>query len=221
MFIVTLFMICLLPFLGLMTFDDAISNLGISTSLFIMATSALTIAISESNIPNNIILKILNKYSNKPKRFLFALGIVITIFSGFVSSLATCILFYGLISSALKKSKINNNSNFAKDIMMIIPACSGIGGFISPAGTPANLLVIYILKQNDISISFLDWFSIGFPLCILTALIFISSAVLIYKPENVKMKKVSKKITYNKSDKLVISILIFTILGWLLSSFCL
>lgn len=219
MFVSTLFMICLLPFLGLMSFNDAISNFGINTAFFIMATSALTIVISESNIPSNIISKMLNKYSNKPKRLLFFLGLFITIFSGFVSSLATCTLFYSLISSCLKKNDIKNNSNFARDIMMIIPACSGIGGFISPAGTPANLLVIDILKQYNINITFLDWFSIGFPICVLTSLIFILSVVLIYKPEYVQIKNISHSVTYNNKDKLIILILFFVILGWFLSSF--
>ena len=158
MFIATLIMICLLPFFKLMSFDEALSNFGISTAFFIMATSAMTIAISESNIPNNIMLNVLNKYANKPKRFMFVIGLVITVFSGFVSSLATCTLFYSLFSSFFKKHNIKRDSNFAKDIMMIIPACSGIGGFISPAGTPANLLVIDILKQHGVSITFLIGF---------------------------------------------------------------
>jgi len=219
MFVSTLIMICILPLFNLMPFNEALSNFGLSTALFIMATSAITVVIAESNIPNNIVLKVLKKYKSKPKRFLFVIGLVITIFSGFVSSLATCVLFYSLFSSFFKKNDIKKESNFARDIMMIIPACSGIGGFISPAGTPANLLVIDILKQYGINITFFKWFCIGFPIAIITTLVFILSVILLYKPETINIKNKIKNIKFNKNDKIIASIMLCTIVCWLVSGF--
>ena len=90
MSIATLTLVFLMPFLGLMDYNDIIENFGLGTSLFIMASSGITVAIASSNIPNNITAFVFKKSQNHPRLLVFTLGMAITIFSGFVSSLATC-----------------------------------------------------------------------------------------------------------------------------------
>ena len=51
MSIATLLMIFLLPLMGLMEYPTVLSNFGIGTSLFIMASSGVSVAIINSNIP--------------------------------------------------------------------------------------------------------------------------------------------------------------------------
>ena len=210
----TLLLICIMPLFNIMSFSDVINSISINTSLFILATSGLTIAISNSNIPNYIVYKIIRKTDNC-KVILFWLGISITLISGFMSSLATCTLFYGILSTSFKEFK---NTNFYKILMLIIPVCSSIGGFVSPAGTPANILIIEELLKLGISISFIKWFSIGFIFSIITFLIVYLFSLLFLKPEN-KISVNIKNVLLNNKDKTVIVISIFIILGWFLSSY--
>jgi di/tricarboxylate transporter len=150
MSISTLLLMFSLPLLGLMEYNDVLNNFGIGTALFIMASSGITVAIIKSNIPYKITEKIFKKFGEHPAVLVFCLGLAVTVFSGFVSSLATCTLFTTLISSAFNSINIPKEKNsLAKALMLSVPVCAGIGGFISPAGTPANLLVMDWLKEKN------------------------------------------------------------------------
>lgn len=220
MSVATLFLVFSMPFLNLMTYDDIISNFGLSTSLFIMASSGITIAIARSNLPKMITSVIFQKAKKHPAILVYSLGMAITFFSGFVSSLATCSLFAALVSTALKDANLDaKNSRIGKALMIIIPACSGIGGFISPAGTPANIMVIDLLKEAGINLSFFQWFSVGFPVAMITAFVFLSSVLLIIGPttEEIDVKRHVCRLT--STDIIVLSVTTMVIIGWFLSSF--
>ena len=219
MSIATLTLVFLMPFLGLMDYNDIIENFGLGTSLFIMASSGITVAIASSNIPNNITAFVFKKSQNHPRLLVFTLGMAITIFSGFVSSLATCTLFASLVTTTLKKADIKpQESNLGKALMLIIPACAGIGGFISPAGTPANILVIEILKTNGIDISFGKWFLIGAPISLLMSTIFLLSVIIVVKPEKIQLLSDSIPTKLEKKDFTILSVIVFVVLGWFMSS---
>lgn len=219
MSIATLTLVFLMPFLGLMDYNDIIENFGLGTSLFIMASSGITVAIASSNIPNNITAFVFKKSQNHPRLLVFTLGMAITIFSGFVSSLATCTLFASLVTTTLKKADIKpQESNLGKALMLIIPACAGIGGFISPAGTPANILVIDILKTSGIDISFGKWFLIGAPISLLMSTIFLLSVIIVVKPEKIRLLSDSIPTKLEKKDFTILSVIVFVVLGWFMSS---
>ena len=219
MSIATLTLVFLMPFLELMDYNDIIENFGLGTSLFIMASSGITVAIASSNIPNNITAFVFKKSQNHPRLLVFTLGMAITIFSGFVSSLATCTLFASLVTTTLKKADIKpQESNLGKALMLIIPACAGIGGFISPAGTPANILVIDILKTSGIDISFGKWFLIGAPISLLMSTIFLLSVIIVVKPEKIQLLSDSIPTKLEKKDFTILSVIVFVVLGWFMSS---
>ena len=52
MALATLLLIFLLPPFGLMEYNDVVGSFGVGTSLFIMASSGITVAIAKSNIPH-------------------------------------------------------------------------------------------------------------------------------------------------------------------------
>ena len=219
MSIATLVLVFAMPFLGLMDYDTILSNFGLGTSLFIMASSGITVAIANSNIPNKITATVFKKTGNHPYLLVFFLGIAITIFSGFVSSLATCTLFSSLVATSLKNAKIDPKSNnMGKVLMLVIPACSGIGGFISPAGTPANLLVMEILKANSIVVSFGQWCLIGAPISIITAIIFLVSVIVIFKPKEILILNTHLDEKFNRKDFLLVFILSVVVICWFLTS---
>lgn len=217
MSITTLLLLCFLPILGIMNFNEVISNISINTSLFIMASQSITIALKNSNIPNYIVENILTKFKFKTKLLVFILGYVITLISGFMSSLATCTLFYGIISTSfdekIKKTKLY------KSLMLLIPISSGVGGFISPVGTPANILLLDILKNNNITISFIKWTSIGLPISIITITLVMISIILFIKPEKELKLSKTKNINLNLKDIKTIIIISLLIISWFISSF--
>ena len=212
--ITTLLMINIMAILKILDFNDVISNIGVNASLFILASSGITIAVVNSNIPNYIISKLLNKTSDCKKIIIFIAILVVTI-SGFMSSLATCLLFYGILSPSFKDYK---KTNFYKILMLLIPICSAIGGFVSPAGTPANILIIDELAKIGVKITFIKWFSIGFPFALITTFLVLLFSIVFLKPEK-RINLIKKEIILNSKDKIIIKISIMIILGWFLSSY--
>ena len=73
MSIATLVLVFAMPFLGLMDYDTILSNFGLGTSLFIMASSGITVAIANSNIPNKITATVFKKTGNHPYLLVFFL----------------------------------------------------------------------------------------------------------------------------------------------------
>ena len=216
----SLMMICLLPFLGLMSFNDALSNFGVNTALFIMASSGITIALSDGAIPKFLTNLMMKKFGGKPRLLILGTALLVTVFSAFVSSLATCALFTALIVSALKSSGIRaGQTNLGKALMLTVPACAGIGGFMSPAGTPANILVIDLLKQQGIEVTFLKWCAVGFPVGIPAALLFALSVMLVFKPEKDLNPVVYSEVKFSPADIKTLVIVSAVIVGWFLTSF--
>ena len=134
MSITTLLLIFLLPLMGLMEYQAVLSNFGIGTALFIMASSGIAVAIINSTIPYKITEKIFAGKGKHPIVLIFCFGLAVTVFSGFVSSLATCTLFTTLAAAALQNMKLSKEkSNFAKVVMLSIPVCSTLQQLLKSA----------------------------------------------------------------------------------------
>lgn len=216
----TLLMLALLPLLGLMDFTAVLSNFGVNTALFIMASSGITVALSAGSIPQWLTRKIVKSSNAHPRRMVAGMALLVALFSAFVSSLATCTLFSAIVADMLKHSGIKpRQSNFGKDLMLVIPACAGIGGFMSPAGTPANILVMDLLKQHGIHITFLQWCAVGFPVGITAVLLFSLCVVLFFKPEKNLIAALPKPVSFDKKDVATAVVVAAVIAGWIVGSF--
>ena len=221
MAITTMLMICILAFANIMTFTESVENIGVNTSLFIMASSGITIAVGNSVIPQSLTRYIISRTSGNSRRFVMCIGFIISICSAFMSSLATCALFNSILLPMLNSNKYKpGNSNLGKCIMIAIPACAGIGGFMSPAGTPANILLLDILANNNVNLSFTQWCSIGFPIGLLAVGIFLLSLIIVFPPEPfVNFDQNNRDITHtlNVNDKKTIVIVCSIIILWFVS----
>lgn len=215
-----LFLIALLPFLGLMDYRSIMSNFGTNTALFIMASSGITVALSSSHIPQRITGTVLKAGGNHPKMLVMLVALIVALFSAFVSSLATCALFTSLISAALRASGIEpKQKNLGKDLMLVIPACAGIGGFMSPAGTPANILVMDMLEAKGHAITFLQWCFIGFPVGLIATILFAFSVILLFPPEEGLLNSTESATLLQRRDHTILAVVLMVIAGWFAGSF--
>ena len=60
-----------------------------------------------------------------------------------------------------------------------------IGGFMTPAGGPTNIVAINALEDIGIRVTFLDWMIVGYPIGIICAVLFALWICLFYKPEKI------------------------------------
>ena len=110
-------------------------------------------------------------------------------------------------------------SNLKRCLLMVVPACAGIGGFITPAGTPANLLLLSILESSGTPITFAQWCMIGAPVGILTALAFLCSVLLHFRPTlDDLVAAPDASAVDSRRDKMTIIIVALILSGWFLSS---
>jgi sodium-dependent dicarboxylate transporter 2/3/5 len=99
------------------------------------------------------------------------------------------------------------------------------GGFISPAGSPGNLIAVSLLQAEGINVTFLDWFLICLPFSLLACLFMSISLVWLFKPEHLPQEAQAAVLEENKKlgplvrkEKLAIIIIIVTILLWFAGS---
>ena len=219
MCISVLAMICVLPIFGIMSFDEAMGAIGVNTALFIMASSGITVALSDSSVPELILNRIFIRMKDRPYIIVILTGLSAALFSAFMSSLAVCVLYTGIIGSFLEKNDMKTRScALGRALMMSIPACAGIGGFMSPAGTPGNILIMDLLARSGYQITFTQWCVIGFPAGVVTALLFLMCTVLIFKPAKPEFTHIEDdKKSLTGKDRLIITIILLIIAGWFLS----
>jgi sodium-dependent dicarboxylate transporter 2/3/5 len=220
MSVATLMMVCVLPFTGLMSMHEAISNFGTNTALFIMASSGITVALSQSTVPRYVTMHIFAKEKRGAFSLLFLLGIVVTLFSALMSSLATCVLFAGLVLSVLREGTDRpKETSFGRAAMLIIPACAGIGGFMTPAGTPANILVMELMSDAGTPITFAQWCLVGIPVGLMASMLFIASAYIVLKPTMDLKVPSATQCRLSRRDALILGIIAAVVFGWFSSSF--
>ncbi len=174
----------LMVLVGIYTINDAYKTFAGTAFFFVFATYAINAALAETTIPDRICAFFIRLTKQNTK--LFVLGIMMTaaLLSAIMSNMATCALIATLAIKVLKMNGNGKDSNLAKALMIGIPFACCIGGFATPAGTPANIIAINLLENAGITVRFLDWMIVGFPIMIIAVLICAFSCTFTFKPES-------------------------------------
>jgi sodium-dependent dicarboxylate transporter 2/3/5 len=189
MSVVNFALMAIIPFFGIMDLKTVLSNFGGIAFFFVIATYAITYAVSRTTIPLRISSTLIKWSKGDSRKLVIGFAFATAITSSIMSNLATCILYLGLVQALLRANNSKpGESNLGKCLMIIIPACSGVGGFITPAGTPGNVLVISMLSNVGIEIGFLQWTILAAPLALLTVLICGLWITAIFKPEPISQE---------------------------------
>lgn len=201
---------------GLLKPMDVVTHFDWKTALFVVASAGITAAMAISTIPQRMTKWLLKLSRDKAGTFVLGFGLLVAACSSVMSSLATCALFAGMVDELLGRQK----NSLRRCLMLVIPACAGIGGFMTPAGTPANLLVLSMLKEQGITMYFWQWCVIGIPAGLITALLFICSAVLIIRPSLMELNLTLPPLTklQRKKDRATIGIILLILVGWMATS---
>lgn len=211
--------------LGLTTPADALARLDEGTALFVLASSGVTAAIALSGIPRRVTGWLLRISMNardgsvRAGRFVMGFGLLVALCSSIMSSLATCALFAGLVNGMLGKKK----TLLRRCMMLVIPACAGIGGFMTPAGTPANLLLLRLLEETGTPVTFLQWSLIGVPVGLLTVSLFTGSALLMLRPAAKELQALAdgakaEAAGSQRRDALTAGLILLILGGWIASA---
>ena len=192
--VTTIMIVATLPFFGLMTPSVVFSSFAGSVFFFVLATFALTAALSTSSIPTRIAGFILNWSGQNSKKLIMGFVIGTALLSSIMSNVPTCALFASLAIAILKTDgdPKPGTSRLGKALMIGVPAGSVLGGFITPAGSPTNVLAIEMLEKAGIRITFLDWIIIGLPLALVCCVIISVLLGIMFRPDPISKDALAK-----------------------------
>ena len=212
----------LLPYFNITTLNQIFADFGGTSFFFVFFCFGVTGALSNTTIPMRISAWITKVSKGNPKTLVFGFLFIATLMSGFLSNFGTLIMFYGIIFMFLKSAGLKpGESRLGKCLMIGLPFACGNGGFISPAGSPGNLIAQSLLQAQGVDVSFLQWFVMCLPFALIMCLLVSISLIVIFKPEAMPME--AQQAVFAEKDKLgpmegkekkAIVIIIVTILLW-------
>lgn len=225
--LITAFLVMFIfPVLGVMELSTVFTSFGGTAFFFAIATFAISIALEKTSVPLRICYALTSGAKGNSKTLVIGIMFACAITSGVMSNLSSCIIYLSLSLALLKANGCQpGKSNLGRCLMIGIPAMSGCGGMITPAGTPGNALIIGILAEQGINLSFLQWTAIFAPLALICCLISSLTLTAVFKPEEIgetAIKELEAKLkecgTLKAQEKKTLSIILVILVLWILGT---
>jgi len=192
--ITTILIVSTIPFFNIMPAGSMFSSFAGSVFFFVLATFGLTAALVTSTIPTRIAGLILRWSGQNSRKLVVGFTLGTAILSSIMSNVPTCALFASLAIAILKTDgdPVPGTSRLGKALMIGVPAGSVLGGFITPAGGPTNVLAIEILDKAGMHVTFLDWIILGFPLAVISCIIVAVWLGIVFRPDPISQGALDK-----------------------------
>ena len=128
-------------------------------------------------------------------RLIIAFGAIAASISAFISNTATAAMLLpiglgmmgalgGLVSEQSDENTDASRLRFGTALMLMISYGAGVGGLLTPIGTPPNLIgIAFIESETGTTISFFSWVMMALPICLLMFAALCVILILLNKPE--------------------------------------
>lgn len=221
-----LLLIFLMPALGIMNLNTVFPTFGGTSFFFAIATFFVSGALENTSVPLRICRALAKLTKGDSRKLVIALFFASAITSAIMSNLSTCIIYMNLSLALLRANNCDvGKSNMGKCLMIGIPATAGVGGLITPAGTPGNALIMGLLEGVGIELTFMSWTLLFAPLALLTVLICGIWCTMIFKPEPIDAKalealddKLRECGNFTKKEIKTVVIIVVMLICWLLGT---
>ncbi len=162
----------LIPALGILPLTT-ISSLYTHPIVFLFFGGfLLALGIEKWNLHRRIALNILLKTGSRPRNVLLGILLATGLLSMWISNTATAVMMFPIALSIAaiyrQKYEASESSPFQLIFLLAVAYGANIGGIATLIGTPPNLILAGFYHDTfNRDISFIAWFSIGFPLSII------------------------------------------------------
>ncbi|HYH35812.1 MAG TPA: DASS family sodium-coupled anion symporter [Nocardioides sp.] len=128
-------------------------------------------------------------------RVIIAFGAIAALISAFISNTATAAMLLpiglgmmralgDLVSEQSGEDADATRLRFGTALMLMISYGAGVGGLLTPIGTPPNLIgIAFIESETDTTITFFTWVMTALPICLLMFVALCVILILLNKPE--------------------------------------
>ncbi|MCP4123256.1 MAG: DASS family sodium-coupled anion symporter [Bacteroidetes bacterium] len=166
------------------------------------------------------------KYDNKPRAILLRIMLATAVASMVMSNTATTAMMIASMMPLL--AGLDNDSPFAKSLLIGIPSAAAIGGMGTIIGSPPNAIAVDTINRMDnlpFQIGFLEWMAFGVPIAIILTLAFWGVLIKRFVPKmdtlDLSALKVEQEVNpvelreLKLRKRIVLVVLGLTILLWL------
>lgn len=114
----------------------------------------------KTNLDLSLFKKTLSIFGSNPNTLVLGIIIVTSVLSLIISNTATAAMVLASVMPLIDRE--GKDSMMSKAILISIPAAATFAGMMSMVSTPPNLIVVNVLKSKGYSVSFMQWFFLGF-----------------------------------------------------------
>ncbi|KAG0273996.1 low-affinity phosphate transporter [Linnemannia exigua] len=147
--------------------------------MLLLGGFAVAAAMSKFHIAKAMATVVLSKAGTRPSAVLLANMLVATVASMWISNVAAPVLCFSLIQPILRT--LPPGSSFAKCLILGIALASNVGGMASPISSPQNIIAIEYMRPAP---SWLEWFTVALPICLVCDLAIWATLLWIYQPSH-------------------------------------
>ena len=226
MMITAFLVMFIFPILNIMPLNTVYTSFGGVSFFFAIATFGLSAALERTSVPLRICHALTKSSKGNSKALVIALMFACLITSGIMSNLSTTIIYLALALALLKANGCEpGKSNLGRCLLIGIPAMAGCGGMITPAGTPGNALIIGILAERGVNLSFLQWTLIFAPMALITCLVAGLTITAVFKPERISdeaQAELDRKLEecgkMKPQEKRILGLILIILVLWILGT---
>ncbi|KAH6568582.1 hypothetical protein BASA62_005379 [Batrachochytrium salamandrivorans] len=148
--------------------------------MLLLGGFSLAGALSKHNIAKEAAALVLGRAGSRPQNVLLANMFVSTFASMWISNVAAPVLCFSLVSPILRN--LPHKSRYARCLVMGIAMAANVGGMASPISSPQNIIAMASMNPPP---SWLQWFMIALPICLVIDGCIWAFLLMVYKPDEV------------------------------------
>ncbi|GMM55932.1 Pho91 protein [Maudiozyma humilis] len=193
-----------------------LSTMWSSVIMLLLGGFTLAAALSKYNIAKVLSTYILSSAGTNPQVILITNMFVAAFVSMWVSNVAAPVLCYSIIQPLLRT--LPRNCDYSKSLILGIALASNIGGMSSPISSPQNIFSFGLMSPPP---SWIEWFIISIPVCIVSILLIWILLLLTFKTDSKDIKILQFhpiRDPFTLTQWFVSLTSIFTILLWCVSN---
>tara|TARA_B100001109_G_scaffold255786_2_gene260838 strand:+ start:202 stop:1653 length:1452 start_codon:yes stop_codon:yes gene_type:complete len=225
----------LFPLLGVSSIEATGAAYGHKYIYLFVGGFILAIAIEKWQLHKRIALQIIRLVGTSLVNIMLGFMLSTALLSMWISNTATTVMILpiGMAVVAQLGATIDpqQSAQFKKALMLSIAYSASIGGMATLVGTPPNLIFAGVVEEiYGIEISFLQWFSFGFPVSILLLFIcWVYMSRFAFSLQGLKFEggraviktQLAELGPMSKQEKMVLAIFGLTAIAWVCRSFLL
>ena len=174
----------LMYFFGVFPADQVAKAYAKDSVVFIFGVLALAAAISKTGLDRRIGILLLGT-STSLVRFAFIFGPLLAVSASFLSEHALVAFIAPILMlvylGAIRNTGLKEDKGLVVMLMLMLTFCGNVGGPGSPAAGGRNAVMLGILSDYGISLSFGNWVKMGMPFVPVMALVIAAYFVLAFR----------------------------------------